>query len=337
MSLSDRCRLASHLPRRPGSSRLSSRVRLDQLLVERGLAPSRAQAQALLLGGKVRVGSGDGARLDRKPGDQVAARGRAVAARNGAVRVAGRGEACRRSRRVRRRRRRSGLPRRGGVDRWVHRLPPETRREPRLCSRRGTRSAGGRAAGRRARRLDGTHARGAARSGRPRQPHAPGARLPGRCRRVVHLADAPPPRDGRRHAASCRADPHGQAAVRAVAKGGPQGRRARRGRSGTGRRASTRSRASRSGWSPSAWSSRRSSGRPATTSSSSTFAYPPGGSREPDRICLQPHHAAGEGAAAARARLVRGAWRRCLGVGGGGPRSAAGPARHDRRAAGAGW
>jgi 23S rRNA (cytidine1920-2'-O)/16S rRNA (cytidine1409-2'-O)-methyltransferase len=41
------------------------------LLVERGLAPSRAQGQALLLGGKVRVGSGDGARFDRKPGDQV--------------------------------------------------------------------------------------------------------------------------------------------------------------------------------------------------------------------------------------------------------------------------
>jgi 23S rRNA (cytidine1920-2'-O)/16S rRNA (cytidine1409-2'-O)-methyltransferase len=41
------------------------------LLVDRGLAPSRARAQALLLGGKVRVGSGDGARLDRKAGDQV--------------------------------------------------------------------------------------------------------------------------------------------------------------------------------------------------------------------------------------------------------------------------
>jgi 23S rRNA (cytidine1920-2'-O)/16S rRNA (cytidine1409-2'-O)-methyltransferase len=39
--------------------------------VERGLAPSRARAQALLLGGKVRVGTGDGARLDRKAGEQV--------------------------------------------------------------------------------------------------------------------------------------------------------------------------------------------------------------------------------------------------------------------------
>ncbi|HXG27090.1 MAG TPA: TlyA family RNA methyltransferase [Candidatus Binatia bacterium] len=49
----------------------SSRVRLDQLIVERGLAESRARAQALLLGGKVRVGEGDAARRDRKPGDLV--------------------------------------------------------------------------------------------------------------------------------------------------------------------------------------------------------------------------------------------------------------------------
>ena len=47
------------------------RVRLDQLLVERGLAESRARAQALLMAGRVRVGVGDGARLDRKPGDLV--------------------------------------------------------------------------------------------------------------------------------------------------------------------------------------------------------------------------------------------------------------------------
>jgi len=49
----------------------ASRVRLDQLIVERGLAESRSRAQALLLGGKVRVGAGDGARFDRKPGDLV--------------------------------------------------------------------------------------------------------------------------------------------------------------------------------------------------------------------------------------------------------------------------
>lgn len=47
------------------------RVRLDQLLVERGLAPTRAQAQALVLAGKVRVGVGDAARHDLKSGNLV--------------------------------------------------------------------------------------------------------------------------------------------------------------------------------------------------------------------------------------------------------------------------
>ena len=40
-------------------------------MVDRGLAPSRARAQALILGGKVRTGMGDAARLDRKAGDLV--------------------------------------------------------------------------------------------------------------------------------------------------------------------------------------------------------------------------------------------------------------------------
>ena len=47
------------------------RVRLDQLVVDRGLAESRARAQALILGGKVRTGAGDSARVDRKAGDLV--------------------------------------------------------------------------------------------------------------------------------------------------------------------------------------------------------------------------------------------------------------------------
>ena len=46
-----------------------TRVRLDQLLVERGLVETRSRAQALVLAGKVRVGEGDAARHDRKPGD----------------------------------------------------------------------------------------------------------------------------------------------------------------------------------------------------------------------------------------------------------------------------
>src|SRR5258708_9145211 len=49
----------------------AARVRLDELILSRGLAESRARAQALLLAGKVRVGDGDGARFDRKPGDLV--------------------------------------------------------------------------------------------------------------------------------------------------------------------------------------------------------------------------------------------------------------------------
>ena len=48
-------------------------MRLDQLLVERGLVETRSRAQALVLAGKVRVGAGDGARLDLKPGDAVEA------------------------------------------------------------------------------------------------------------------------------------------------------------------------------------------------------------------------------------------------------------------------
>ncbi len=49
----------------------SRRGRLDQLLVDRGLVETRSRAQALLLAGQVRVGHGDAARIDRKPGDLV--------------------------------------------------------------------------------------------------------------------------------------------------------------------------------------------------------------------------------------------------------------------------
>ncbi len=49
----------------------ASRVRLDQLVVERGLAETRAKAQALILAGQVRTGDGDAARTDRKAGDLV--------------------------------------------------------------------------------------------------------------------------------------------------------------------------------------------------------------------------------------------------------------------------
>ena len=42
------------------------------MIVERGLAADRDQAARLLLAGAVKVGEGDGGRLDRKPGDPVA-------------------------------------------------------------------------------------------------------------------------------------------------------------------------------------------------------------------------------------------------------------------------
>lgn len=48
-----------------------ARQRLDQLVVDRGFAASRARAQALILGGRVRTGTGDAVRVDRKAGDLV--------------------------------------------------------------------------------------------------------------------------------------------------------------------------------------------------------------------------------------------------------------------------
>jgi len=47
-------------------------MRLDQLLVERGLVDTRSRAQALVMAGRVRVGEGDAARTDLKSGDLVA-------------------------------------------------------------------------------------------------------------------------------------------------------------------------------------------------------------------------------------------------------------------------
>ena len=60
-------------PSRPErlNAKAPPKQRLDQLLVERGLVSSRSRAQALLLAGAVRVGNGDAARRDRRPGEQV--------------------------------------------------------------------------------------------------------------------------------------------------------------------------------------------------------------------------------------------------------------------------
>jgi 23S rRNA (cytidine1920-2'-O)/16S rRNA (cytidine1409-2'-O)-methyltransferase len=48
-----------------------AKIRLDQLLVERGLASSRSRAQALLMAGQVRVGEPGRERTDRHAGDLV--------------------------------------------------------------------------------------------------------------------------------------------------------------------------------------------------------------------------------------------------------------------------
>jgi 23S rRNA (cytidine1920-2'-O)/16S rRNA (cytidine1409-2'-O)-methyltransferase len=46
-------------------------MRLDDLVVASGLAADRDQAARLLLAGQLKVGEGDGARIDRKPGELV--------------------------------------------------------------------------------------------------------------------------------------------------------------------------------------------------------------------------------------------------------------------------
>jgi 23S rRNA (cytidine1920-2'-O)/16S rRNA (cytidine1409-2'-O)-methyltransferase len=61
----------THATKTARPSRPSARRRLDQLVVELGLAETRTRAQALILAGRVRVGEGDSARLDRKPGELV--------------------------------------------------------------------------------------------------------------------------------------------------------------------------------------------------------------------------------------------------------------------------
>jgi 23S rRNA (cytidine1920-2'-O)/16S rRNA (cytidine1409-2'-O)-methyltransferase len=55
----------------PAAAVKRRRVRLDQLLVDRGLAETRSRAQALVLSGNVRVGQGTAARTDRKPGESL--------------------------------------------------------------------------------------------------------------------------------------------------------------------------------------------------------------------------------------------------------------------------
>ncbi|MFM2105009.1 MAG: hypothetical protein RL338_41 [Chloroflexota bacterium] len=57
----------------PAATARAERVRLDQLVVDRGLAGSRSRAEALVVAGLVRVGVGDAARTNHKPGDRLPA------------------------------------------------------------------------------------------------------------------------------------------------------------------------------------------------------------------------------------------------------------------------
>lgn len=72
---------------RSGSSHPPARVRIDTLLVERGLAPTRSKAQALVLAGEVRV---NGERVD-KAGALVPADAKVVLTGRAALRYVSRG------------------------------------------------------------------------------------------------------------------------------------------------------------------------------------------------------------------------------------------------------
>ena len=111
-----------------------ARVRLDQLLVTRGLAPSRAAAQALLLAGEVELG-GAGSRT-LKPGqlvdDNVPVS--VVARRRWASRA---GEKLRGgARRLRDRSHGAGMPGRRRLNRWLHGRAPRPWRADRVCGGR---------------------------------------------------------------------------------------------------------------------------------------------------------------------------------------------------------
>ncbi|MGK2850193.1 MAG: TlyA family RNA methyltransferase [Candidatus Limnocylindrales bacterium] len=56
---------------RSASTAKPTRARLDQVLVDRGLVATRSRAQSMILAGKVKVGPGDAARRDLKPGDLI--------------------------------------------------------------------------------------------------------------------------------------------------------------------------------------------------------------------------------------------------------------------------
>ena len=120
-----------------------AKKRLDVVLVERGLAESRAQAQALVMAGLVPGYDKPGQQVDEDVELERAS------ARRGSSRAAGRSSRTRSTRSASTRR--EGLPRPRRLDRWVHRLPPAARRGAGDRARRRLRPAPSAAARRRPR------------------------------------------------------------------------------------------------------------------------------------------------------------------------------------------
>ena len=185
--------------------------RLDALLAERGLFPSRSRAAAAVLAGDVHLGPGR--RRAEKPGQLVAADVELDVAAPAAVRLARRHQARERARRARPRRRGAPRARRRRLDRRVHRLPAAARRRARDRARRRVRRAGHDPARRSARDRARAHERARPRSGRAAVPSRPGGRG-----RVVHLAHEGAARRARVHGRALRRPGDDQAAVRGRAR-----------------------------------------------------------------------------------------------------------------------
>ena len=255
-----------------------ARQRLDQLLVERGLAETRAKAQALVLAGQGQGGGGR-RRPARPQGRRPRRRGDAADRARGAraVRQPRRPQARGRARRLRDRPGGLGLPRRRGVDRRLHRRPAPARRAARLRRRRRARPARRVASPRRAGRLDGADERPDARP-RRRSPEPVGLAVIDVSFISLGLVLGP----GRRDAAARRRRPDRrprQAAVRG--RPGQDGPR-RRPRPGVHREVLERvvgGAGDARAWARAASSPRRSSGRRATASSSSTSRRGPAAPR----------------------------------------------------------
>ena len=162
--------------------------RLDTLLAERGLFPSRSRAAASVMAGEVRVGRGE--RRAEKPGEMVDAEELLAVDERPAFVSRGGIKLANALRRHRARRRGAPRARRRRLDGRLHRLPAAARRPRGDRRRRRLRAARLRAAQRPARAGAGAHqrpradARGAAGAAR----RARRAAVAGRDRRLVHLA-----------------------------------------------------------------------------------------------------------------------------------------------------